>query len=125
MRFDKLRHHLVIPCLVRIGTINIVGLPAVFASELADNKRPNIVLVLTDDQPYGYLGVTGNNIAKTPNIDKLADQGVLFTNAHVTSAICMPSRVSIVLSQYERKHGVNFNSGTAVSAEAQPVVCRQ
>ncbi|WP_440876031.1 sulfatase-like hydrolase/transferase [Thalassotalea sp. PLHSN55] len=77
--------------------------------------QPNIILILTDDQPYGYLSVTGNKIAQTPNIDQLANKGMLFTNAHVTSAICTPSRVSILLSQYERKHGVNFNSGTAVS----------
>jgi arylsulfatase A-like enzyme len=81
-------------------------------------SRPNIILVLTDDQPYGYLGVTGNKIVKTPNIDKLAQQGVLFTNAHVSSAICTPSRISILLGQYERKHGVNFNSGTSVSEKA-------
>ncbi|XPF95102.1 sulfatase-like hydrolase/transferase [Colwellia sp. RE-S-Sl-9] len=80
--------------------------------------QPNIILILTDDQPYGYLGITGNKIVKTPNIDELANQGVLFTNAHVSSAICTPSRISILLGQYERKHGVNFNSGTSVSEEA-------
>ncbi|WP_152285443.1 sulfatase-like hydrolase/transferase [Flavicella marina] len=90
--------------------------------------QPNFVFVLTDDQSYGMLGCTGNTIVKTPNIDKLAKDGVLFTNAHVTSAICTPSRISILLSQYERKHGVNFNSGTAVADEAwensYPVVMR-
>ncbi|AWB67536.1 acetylglucosamine-6-sulfatase [Saccharobesus litoralis] len=99
------------------------------ANSAIAQPQPNIVLVLTDDQPYGYLGVTGNKIAKTPNIDNLANQGLLFTNAHVTSAICTPSRVSILLSQYERKHGVNFNSGTAVAEKAwlqsYPVLLRQ
>ncbi|WP_366183774.1 sulfatase-like hydrolase/transferase [Flavobacterium ovatum] len=77
--------------------------------------RPNIVFVLTDDQSYELLGCTGNTIVQTPNIDKMAKDGILFTNAHVTSAICTPSRVSILLGQYERKHGVNFNSGTSIS----------
>ncbi|WKB81958.1 sulfatase-like hydrolase/transferase [Cellulophaga lytica] len=90
--------------------------------------KPNIVFILTDDQSYDLLGCTGNTIVKTPNIDKLADNGILFTNAHVTSAICTPSRISILLSQYERKHGVNFNSGTSVSNVAwqnsYPVVMR-
>ena len=81
-------------------------------------SRPNIIFILTDDQRYDLLGCTGNEIIKTPNIDKLASDGILFTNAHVTSAICTPSRASILLSQYERKHGVNFNSGTSVSTEA-------
>lgn len=80
--------------------------------------RPNIIFVLTDDQSYELLGCTGNTIVQTPAIDKMAGEGILFTNAHVTSAICTPSRVSILLGQYERKHGVNFNSGTSVSDKA-------
>ncbi len=96
---------------------------------LAVQERPNIIFILTDDQSYGLLGCTGNEIVKTPQIDKLADQGILFTNAHITSAICTPSRISILLSQFERKHGVNFNSGTSVSAEAweqsYPVLMRK
>lgn len=81
-------------------------------------EHPNIIFILTDDQSYYLLGCTGNEIVQTPNIDRLASKGMLFTNAHVTSAICTPSRVSILLSQFERKHGVNFNSGSSVSDEA-------
>lgn len=92
-------------------------------------KRPNFVFILTDDHNYNLLGCTGNDQIKTPHIDKLANEGILFTNAHVTSAICTPSRVSIFLSQFERKHGVNFNSGTSVSDKAwetsYPMVMRQ
>ena len=91
-------------------------------------ERPNIIFILTDDQSYDLLGCTGNDIVQTPNIDKMAGEGILFTNAHITSAICTPSRISILLSQYERKHGVNFNSGTSVSdeawAESYPMVFR-
>lgn len=81
-------------------------------------ERPNIIFILSDDQPYGYMGVTGNKIVHTPNLDALAEEGVLFTNAHVSSTICTPSRVSLLLGQYERRHGVNFNSGTSVSEAA-------
>lgn len=92
-------------------------------------ERPNIIFILTDDQSYGMMGCTGNDIIKTPNIDKLVGESVLFTNAHVSSAICTPSRVSILLGQYERKHGVNFNSATAISDEAwktsYPVLIRK
>ncbi|MEM6699990.1 MAG: sulfatase-like hydrolase/transferase, partial [Bacteroidota bacterium] len=91
--------------------------------------RPNFIFILTDDQSYGMMGCTGNEIVQTPNLDQLAKEGVLFDHAYVTSAICTPSRVSILLSQYERKHGVNFNSGTSVApkawAESYPVVMRQ
>ncbi|WP_430936482.1 sulfatase-like hydrolase/transferase [Saccharicrinis sp. 156] len=92
-------------------------------------EKPNIIFILTDDQQYGLLGCEGNSIVKTPNIDKLADDGVRFSNAHITSAICTPSRISILLGQFERKHGVNFNSGTSVAPEAweksYPVVMRE
>ncbi|GGZ87753.1 acetylglucosamine-6-sulfatase [Algibacter mikhailovii] len=92
-------------------------------------EKPNIIFILTDDQSYGMLGCTGNSVVQTPHIDKLAEQGILFTNAHITSAICTPSRISILLSQFERKHGVNFNSGTSVSQEAweqsYPMVMRR
>ncbi|WP_440876056.1 sulfatase-like hydrolase/transferase [Thalassotalea sp. PLHSN55] len=84
----------------------------------ANTKKPNIIFVLSNDQPYGYLGVTGNPIAKTSNLDKLANQGMLFTNTLVTSAICTPSRASILLGQYECKHGGNFNLSTSVAKEA-------
>lgn len=94
-----------------------------------ETKRPNIIFILTDDQRFDTLGCTGSPIVRTPHIDRLARQGVLFRNASVTSAICTPSRVSIMLGQYERRHGVNFNSGTAVSEAAwkcsYPVILRK
>lgn len=96
---------------------------------LTAQDRPNFVFILTDDQSYGYLGCTGNEIVQTPNIDRMAEEGILFDNAHVTSAICTPSRVSILLSQHERRHNVNFNSGTSVAPEAwansYPVLMRE
>ena len=50
-------------------------------------KRPNIIFILTDDQRWDALGVMGNSILKTPNLDKIANQGVLFKNAYVTTSI--------------------------------------
>lgn len=88
-----------------------------FMSAIAQDEQPNFIFILTDDQSYGMLGITGNTIVQTPNIDALAEDGVLFTNAHITSAICTPSRASILTSQFERKHGINFNSGTSMSEE--------
>ncbi|WNJ16996.1 sulfatase-like hydrolase/transferase [Pontibacter sp. G13] len=96
---------------------------------LAQNARPNIIFILTDDQSVGYMGCDGNDIVQTPNLDQLAAEGLYFKQAYITSGICTPSRVSMLLSQYERKHGVNFNSGTSVSEEAwedaYPLVLRR
>lgn len=112
--------------------LKAIFMAAVFVTpvlKVMGQERPNIIFILTDDQSYGLMGCDGNNIVQTPNIDKLADDGTFFTNAHISSGICTPSRISILLSQYERKHGVDFNSGTSVSDEAweqsYPMVMRK
>lgn len=81
-------------------------------------ERPNIIFILTDDQRYDTLGITGDKLVQTPHLDQLAADGVLFSNASVNSAICTPSRACYFLGQYERRHGVNFNSGTFMAPEA-------
>ncbi|WP_282035996.1 sulfatase-like hydrolase/transferase [Saccharicrinis aurantiacus] len=109
-----------------IFTICILTL--MLAVQAQKDERPNVIFILTDDQQVGLLGVEGNELIQTPNLDKLANEGVRFTNGHVSTAICTPSRICMLLSQYERKHGVNFNSGTSVAPEAwaqsYPVVMR-
>ncbi|MEM6803823.1 MAG: sulfatase-like hydrolase/transferase [Bacteroidota bacterium] len=79
---------------------------------------PNIIFLLTDDHRWDELGIHEHPVLKTPNLDQLAKEGIYFENAYVGSAICTPSRASIFLGQYERKHGINFNSGTSMSPEA-------
>jgi|LauGreSuBDMM15SN_2_FD.fasta_scaffold11909_2 arylsulfatase A-like enzyme len=70
--------------------------------------RPNFLILLTDDQRYDDLGSSGNTIIQTPHIDSLAQRGVLFRNAFVTSSICMASRASYFTGRVERSHGCNF-----------------
>jgi len=74
-------------------------------------ERPNIIFLLTDDQRWDALGAMGNSIIQTPNIDKLANSGILFQNAFVTTAICCVSRASILTGQYESHHQIHdFNT---------------
>lgn len=92
-----------------------------FAGQVAaqQTERPNIVVVLADDMRWDYLGAAGlNDIIETPNLDMLAAKGTLFSNAFVTSAICTPSRTSILTGMYERKHGVTFGSNSVMTEEA-------
>jgi arylsulfatase A-like enzyme len=70
-------------------------------------RRPNIVLLVTDDQRSESLGCAGNTILKTPKIDALASQGVHFKNNFTTTAICMSSRASILTGLYLTTHGIN------------------
>src|SRR5262245_41074968 len=80
-------------------------------STAAADKRPNLVLFLTDDQRWDCLGVAGHPLLKTPNIDRLASDGTYFQNAFVTTSICCVSRASIMTGRLCRNHGVgDFNT---------------
>lgn len=72
----------------------------------ADQKPPNIIFLLTDDQRWDGLGFVGNKTLTTPNLDSLAAQGVYYNNAYVTTSICAVSRASILTGQYARRHGI-------------------
>jgi arylsulfatase A-like enzyme len=73
--------------------------------------RMNVIFILTDDQRYDELGFM-NPVLETPNMDRMAEQGVHFRNAFVTTSLCSPSRASILTGQYMHNHGVvDNNSG--------------
>ncbi len=69
---------------------------AVSAVEMARAARPNVLFILFDDMGYGQLGITGHKIIKTPNIDKLARDGMIFANGYAGSTVCSPSRISLM-----------------------------
>jgi arylsulfatase len=75
------------------------------ASVSAQAKRPNIILVLTDDQGYGDLSCHGNPILRTPNIDRIYEEAVRFTNFHV-SPTCAPTRTALMTGRHEFRSGV-------------------
>jgi len=72
-------------------------------------ERPNILFIEVDDLTAKYLGFFGANFAKTPRIDKLAEEGVVFTNAVVQAAMCSPSRNSLITSLYPHNLGLYHN----------------
>lgn len=74
----------------------------------ADEKQPNIILILTDDQRWDALGFAGNEIIQTPYMDQLAREGLYFKNAFVTTPICAASRASLLTGLYERTHNFTF-----------------
>ena len=76
-----------------------------------NDKRPNFLFILVDDQPYDALGFSERYpFLKTPNIDKLASDGVNVKNFFVTQSICSPSRASFLTGTYPHIHGVNQNN---------------
>jgi arylsulfatase len=68
-------------------------------------KRPNIIFILTDDQGFGDVSANGNPILKTPNMDRIHDEGVRFTDFHV-SPTCSPTRSALHTGRHEFKNGV-------------------
>ena len=68
----------------------------------AQTKQPNIIFIFSDDHAYQAISAYGNKQVKTPNIDRIAREGALFTNAMVTNSICGPSRAN----SYCRQMGV-------------------
>lgn len=69
-------------------------------------RKPNIILIMTDDQGYGDLSCMGSDFIKTPNIDRLAQSGVRFTSMYSASPVCSPSRASLLTGRYPGNAGV-------------------
>jgi arylsulfatase len=72
-------------------------------------SRPNILFLCTDQQRYDALGAAGNPHISTPNLDRLASQGMRFTNCYTQSPVCAPSRGSLMTGRYPRNHGLWAN----------------
>ena len=68
---------------------------------------PNIVIILADDLGHGDLGVTGAPDVRTPNIDRIAAEGVRFTRAYSNGAVCSPTRAALLSGQYQQRTGVD------------------
>ena len=80
-----------------------------WARMVGAGAAPNIVFVLIDDVRFDDLGVSGPSWIKTPSVDRIAREGVLFENAFVTSPLCSPSRASFLTGQYAHVHGILDN----------------
>lgn len=94
-----------------LGIAIILGMVPVSASvvEPAPAVR-NIVFILTDDHRFDAFGFMGHSFLQTPNLDSVARNGVHFENAFVTTALCSPSRASILTGMYAHRHGVVDNN---------------
>lgn len=79
------------------------------AAPLWAASRPNVLVILTDDQRWDAMSCAGNRMIQTPNIDRLAREGVRFANVFVTTSLCSPSRASLLSGRYARQHGVRNN----------------
>src|SRR5437899_373254 len=91
--------------LLGVLVVSLTGTGPSRAAEMILPTRPNIVLVMTDDQGYGELACHGNPIIQTPNLDRLHKESLRFTDFHV-SPTCSPTRSSLMTGRHEFRSGV-------------------
>lgn len=68
--------------------------------------KPNFLFILADDYGYHDLSISGSNFYETPNIDRIASEGMIFTNGYATCQVCSPSRASIMTGKFPARHGI-------------------
>ncbi|MEO9511847.1 MAG: sulfatase-like hydrolase/transferase [Flavobacteriaceae bacterium] len=73
-------------------------------------KKPNIIVILIDDAGYADFGFMGSKDLETPNIDNLANSGVVLTDAHVSATVCAPSRAGLMTGKYQQRFGFEANN---------------
>ena len=82
---------------------------AAVAKKPTPGAKPNIVLLISDDDDYEHFGFTGNKRVRTPTLDRLASRGVVFTKAHVPAPLCRPSLACMLSGRLAHQHGIYCN----------------
>lgn len=91
--------------------LTLFSISVISCQKKETSKQPNFLFILVDDQPFDALESSGRYpFLKTPNLQRLEDEGVKFTNYFVTQSICSPSRASFLTGTYPHIHGVNQNN---------------
>ena len=94
----------------------------------AQTRKPNIIFVLADDLGWAELGCYGNSFNETPNLDRLAKEGVRFTHAYAAAPVCSPYRAALLTGQHPARIGItdylrpNSSNGLPVSHVSLPEI---
>lgn len=98
--------------LLTISGVVFVALSDIQSSafvESSNTNPPNILVILADDAGYADFGFMGSEDILTPNLDRLAEDGVIFTDAHVSASVCSPSRAGLLTGKYQQRFGHECN----------------
>ena len=85
-----------------------------------NDSKPNIIIILADDAGYSDFGFMGSDEIKTPNLDQLAFDGVVFNNAYVSASVCSPSRAGLLTGMYQQRFGHECNLDSDVNNSFDP-----
>lgn len=84
-------------------------------------RKPNVVLIIMDDMGYGDIGSYGVTDARTPNLDRLAREGVRLTDAYANGAVCTPTRTALISGRYQQRVGLEWALSVADQERGLPV----
>ena len=87
-----------------------IGLSHSWSIAADHSARPNVIIILADDLGYGDLGCYGNSQNRTPNLDRLAAEGIRFTDFHSNGPMCTPTRAALLTGRYQNRYGRAFES---------------
>jgi len=97
--------------------LGLIGVSCLIPTSVSGAEKPNIVLIISDDQAWTDYGFMGHELIQTPHLDKLAEQSVLFRRGYVPTALCRPSLMTLATGQYAHRHGVTGNDPSPKYAE--------
>ena len=80
-----------------------------FSCTINEEKPPNVIVIISDDQGYADVGFHGSKEIFTPNIDRIANNGVIFSEGYVSYAVCSPSRAGLITGRYQNRFGYTRN----------------
>ncbi|TWU59212.1 Arylsulfatase precursor [Rubripirellula tenax] len=103
---------------VLLGRSFLIGLSVLVCSSLFASGPPNIVLLFADDAGYADFGFHGSREMRTPRLDALAEEGMLFEQAYVTAAVCGPSRAGLLTGRYQQRFGFEENNVPGYMSES-------
>jgi len=96
-----------VPSICSLALILSFGLPLVARCE-PERRKPNILLIVVDDLGYGDLGCYGAKDLRTPHLDRLASEGVRFTDAYASAPVCSPTRAALITGRYPQRSGFEW-----------------
>ena len=99
-----------------------IGIFCMVAVTAAAQQRPNILIIVSDDHAYQAISAYGSKLMRTPGIDRIAREGILFNKAFVTNSICGPSRAVILTGKYSHKNGFKDNETSSFDGTQQTFI---
>ena len=105
---------------MKIFIKSILIIPFLIVTFSCTDSKPNILIILADDAGYSDFGFMGSDEIKTPNLDKLASDGVTFNNAYVSASVCSPSRAGLLTGMYQQRFGHECNLDSDVNNSFDP-----